>query len=140
MKGMLLAATAAALLFSTTAKVSAKDSDKVVSVTFESICAETAKDGSTLDPKLFSFGPAVKGAAQDQSRASTNGMGRDKEAHCRHALLGAFLRFQAKAKDAGKRVVGIRTIAGDQESDKADACLCLAGGFVVRSVVKAGYK
>jgi hypothetical protein len=139
MKGMLLASMAAALLF-TSATAMAKASDKVVSVTFADICQETAKDGSTLDPKLFSFGPEVKGASQDQSRAQTSGMGRDKEGHCRHALLGAFLKFQAKAKAEGKRVVGIRTIAGDQESDKADACLCLAGGFVVRSVVKAGYK
>lgn len=140
MKKMLLAAMAAGLLISTATPLAAKASDKVVSVTFESVCAETAKDGSTLDPKLFSFGPAVKGAAPDQSSSATKGMGRDKESHCRRALLTAFLKFQAKAKQQGKKVVGIRTFGGEQESAKAGECLCLAGGFVVRTVVKAGYK
>lgn len=140
MKKLLVSGMAAALLVGVCAQAPAKASDKVVSVTFASICQEQANDGSTLDPKLFSFGKAVKGAEADQSRAQTSGMGRDKEGHCRHALLGAFLKFQAKAKEAGKRVVGIRTVAGTEESDSADKCLCLAGGFVVRSVVKAGYK
>jgi hypothetical protein len=50
------------------------------------------------------------------------------------------MKFQKKAQAAHKRVVGIRTYAGDQESAKADACLCLTGKAVVRSVIKASYK
>ena len=54
-------------------------------------------------------------------------------------MLGTFLKFQAKARAAGKKVVGVRTSAGDTESAKSD-CVCLAGFTNVRSVIKASYK
>lgn len=137
MKHLLNVSFALALLAGSGAPLLA--ADKVVSVTFASVVGTEAKDGSKLDPKLFSFGKAV-GGDQDQSHSATRGMGRDKLTPCRRALLTSLLKFQAKAKAAGKRVVGVRTFAGKEESADADKCLCLAGGFVVRTIVKAGYK
>ncbi len=114
--------------------------DKVITVTFDSIAMLTTKDGKTLDKKLFSFGPEVKGAIAETSNASSNGLGKSKEDACRWALLASFVKFQDKAKQAGKKVVGLRTYAGAVEGAKADELVCLAGAMVVRSRVEAGYK
>lgn len=113
--------------------------DSVVTVTFESVAAIPAKNGEKLDPALFSFGPAVPGE-EDTGHASTNGFGKSKEDACRWALLGTFLKFQSKAKAAGKKVVGVRTYAGEKGESSNANCVCLAGGMVVRSTIKATYK
>ena len=118
----------------------AQAADQVVTVTFESIAATPNKNGEMLDPSLFSFGPEVTGGEADESKASSSGFGKPKDESCRWALLSSFLKFQNKAKAMKKRVVGVRTYAGGTESTKADACICLAGGIVVRSVIKATYK
>jgi hypothetical protein len=113
--------------------------DHIITVPFDSVVATPAKNGERLDPTLFQFGPAVPGGADDMSHAQSNGFGKSKEDACRWALLGSFLKMQAKAKSTGKKVVGIRTYAGDTESAKSD-CVCLAGAVVVRSTIKASYK
>ena len=118
----------------------AQAADQVVTVTFESIASTPTKSGEKLDPSLFDFGPAVPGGENDESRASSSGFGKPKDESCRWALLSSFMKFQNKAKAMKKRVVGVRTYAGPTESSKADACICLAGGIVVRSVIKATYK
>lgn len=113
--------------------------DQVVTVSFESIAAIPAKNGDKLDPSLFSFGPAVAGE-EDTGHASSNAFGKSKEEACRWALLGTFLKFQSKAKAAGKKVVGVRTYAGEKGESSNANCVCLAGGMVVRSTIKATYK
>lgn len=123
-----------------TASVAAQAADQVVTVTFESIVATPNKNGEKLDPSLFSFGPAVPDGEADESKASSSGFGKPKDESCRWALLASFMKFQNKAKAMNKKVVGVRTYAGGTESSKADACICLAGGVVVRSVIKASYK
>ena len=50
------------------------------------------------------------------------------------------LKFQSKAKASGKKVVGVRTFAGDKSESANINCVCLAGGMVVRSTIKATYK
>jgi hypothetical protein len=137
MKKLVAAALAAALM---SAAVPAFAVDEVVSVTFESIVATPAKDGSTIDPKLFSFGPLKDGASEDRSRAQGSAFHKDKQDACRWILLSSFLKFQRNAQAKGKHVVNVRTQAGDQESSKRDECLCLAGGFSIKSVVKGVYK
>ena len=118
----------------------AQAADQVITVTFESIANTPTKSGEKLDPTLFSFGPAVPGGEDDQSKASSSGFGKPKDESCRWALLASFMKFQEKAKSMKKRVVGVRTYAGNTESTSADACICLAGGIVVRSTIKATYK
>ena len=113
--------------------------DAVVTVTFDSIAAIPSKSGEKLDPALFSFGPAVPGE-EDTGHASSNAFGKSKEEACRWALLGTFLKFQSKAKAAGKKVVGVRTYAGEKGESSNANCVCLAGGMVVRSTIKATYK
>jgi hypothetical protein len=137
MKNALPAGLAAALLLSFA--VSAPADDRIVTVTFASVAALETKSGEKLDPHLFHFGGS-SGGAQDRSRVSANGFHRSKKDACRWALLGGFIKFQHKAKDAGLSVVGVRTFAGDAESSRADQCLCIAGGIVVRSVIQASYK
>jgi hypothetical protein len=137
MKNALLAGLTAALLLSFA--ITASADDRVVSVTFASVAALETKSGEKLDPGLFHFGKA-SGAEQDRSRVSSNGFHRSKKDACRWALLGGFIKFQHKAKEAGLKVVGVRTFAGDAESSRSDQCLCLAGGIVVRSVIQASYK
>jgi len=132
MKNAILAA-----LLCLSAKVLA--ADQVITVTFESVAAIPAKNGDKLDPSLFHFGPAVPDGDDDVGHASTNGFGKSKEDACRWALLGTFLKFQKKAKASGKKIVGVRTYAGATESSKSDV-VCLAGGIVVRSTIKAAYK
>lgn len=114
--------------------------DHVITVTFDSVAAIPSKTGETIDKSLFHFGPAVPGAIEDTSAASSNGLGKSKEDACRWALLSSFLKAQTKAKQAGKKVVGVRTYAGATEGAKKDALVCLAGAMVVRSTVKLGYK
>ncbi len=126
-------------LFTLTA-FSAQAADQVVTVTFESVANTPTKSGEKLDPSLFSFGPAVTGGEDDESKASSSGFGKPKDESCRWALLASFMKFQNKAKAMKKRVVGVRTYAGATESAKGDACVCLAGGVVVRSTIKATYK
>ena len=108
--------------------------DAVVTVTFDSIAAIPSKSGEKLDPALFSFGPAVPGE-EDTGHASSNAFGKSKEEACRWALLGTFLKFQAKAKASGKKVVGVRTYAGEKGESSNGNCVCLAGGIVVRSTI-----
>lgn len=127
-----------ALLFAAPA-IPVRAENRVVSVTFASVAALTAKNGEKLDAKLFHFGKEA-GRRQDRSRASANGFDKSKKAACRWALLAGFLKFQRKARQSGKQVVGVRTYAGDAESSNADQCLCLAGRIVVRSAIKAGYR
>lgn len=119
--------------------LSALAADQVVTVSFESIAAIPSKSGEKLDPSLFSFGPAVPGE-EDTGHASSNAFGKSKEEACRWALLGTFLKFQSKAKAAGKKVVGVRTYAGEKGESSNANCVCLAGGIVVRSTIKATYK
>jgi len=119
--------------------LSAFAADQVVTVSFESIAAIPSKSGEKLDPSLFSFGPAVPGE-EDTGHASSNAFGKSKEEACRWALLGTFLKFQSKAKAAGKKVVGVRTYAGEKGESSNANCVCLAGGIVVRSTIKATYK
>ena len=114
--------------------------DQVVTVSFDSIAAIPSKSGEKLDPALFSFGPAVPGGEDDMGHASSNAFGKSKEEACRWALLGTFLKFQAKAKAAGKKVVGVRTYAGEKGESSSGNCVCLAGGIVVRSTIKGSYK
>ncbi len=114
--------------------------DKIITVTFDSILAMESKSGEKVDGKMFKFGPEVAGAEQDTSAASSSGFGKSKEESCKWALLSSFLKFQAQAKQKGKKVVGVRTYAGATEGAKADQLVCLAGAMVVRSTVKAGYK
>jgi hypothetical protein len=135
-KNAFLAALVAALL--STLAVSAMAEDQVVSVTFASVAALQTKSGEHLDPKLFSFGKSA--GNEDRARVQTNGFHKSKAEACRWALLGGFIKFQHKAKENGQRVVGVRTVAGDVESARADRCLCLAGGIMVRSVIKGTYK
>ena len=71
--------------------------DTVVSVTFDSITQIQTKSGETLDPTLFKFGKAT-GGNEDSSRASGSAWHKDKEAACRWALLGSFMKFQKKAR------------------------------------------
>lgn len=113
--------------------------DQVVTVSFESIAAIPSKSGEKLDPALFSFGPAVPGD-EDTGHASSNAFGKSKEEACKWALLGTFLKFQNKAKASGKKVVGVRTYAGEKGESSNANCVCLAGGMVVRSTIKATYK
>jgi hypothetical protein len=120
--------------------VPAFGADSVITVTFDQLVAMQTKQGEKLDPTLFSFGPAVAGAAEDTSQASTSGFGKPKDESCRWALLGSFIKLQNKAKASNKKVVGVRTYAGATEGAKADQLVCLAGAMVVRSTVKAGYK
>ncbi|MFO0596385.1 MAG: hypothetical protein U0228_13800 [Myxococcaceae bacterium] len=114
--------------------------DHVVTVKFSEITAMESKSGEKIDPAMFSFGPAVPGAQEDTSAASSSGFGKSKEESCKWALLSSFLKMQTKAKEAKKKVVGVRTYAGAAEGAKADELVCLAGAMVVRSTVKAGYK
>lgn len=123
----------------TLSSLSAFAADQVVTVSFESIAAIPSKSGEKLDPSLFSFGPAVPGE-EDTGHASSNAFGKSKEEACRWALLGTFLKFQSKAKAAGKKVVGVRTYAGEKGESANANCVCLAGGIVVRSTIKATYK
>ena len=120
--------------------VPALAADHVITVTFDSIAAIPTKSGEMLDKSMFRFGPAVPGAIEDTSAASSNGLGKSKEDACRWALLSSFIKLQAKAKQAGKKVVGLRTYAGATEGASKDNLVCLAGAMVVRSTVKAGYK
>ena len=113
--------------------------DQVVTVSFESIAAIPSKSGERLDPALFSFGPAVPGD-EDTGHASSNAFGKSKEEACKWALLGTFLKFQNKAKASGRKVVGVRTYAGEKGESSNANCVCLAGGMVVRSTIKATYK
>lgn len=122
-----------------TLSVPAFAADQVVTVSFDSIAAIPSKSGEKLDPALFSFGPAVPGD-EDTGHASSNAFGKSKEEACRWALLGSFLKFQNKAKAAGKKVVGVRTHAGEKAQSSDANCVCLAGGVVVRSTIKATYK
>ncbi len=78
--------------------------------------------------------------AEETSNASSNGLGKSKEDACRWALLSSLLKFQAQAKQRGKKVVGLRTYAGTTEGASKDNLVCLAGSMVVRSRVVAGYK
>ena len=114
--------------------------DHVITVTLDSIAAMQTKSGEKIDPAMFSFGPAVAGAEEDTSQASSSGFGKSKEESCRWALLSSFIKLQNKAKAANKKVVGVRTFAGATEGNKKDQLVCLAGAVVVRSTVKAGYK
>ena len=57
----------------------AQAADQVVTVTFESIAATPTRSGEKLDPSLFSFGPAVTGGEDDQSKAMSSGFGKPKE-------------------------------------------------------------
>jgi hypothetical protein len=118
-----------------------------ISVTFESIKALTAKNGDTLDGSVqFCFADKCPGTHGEMlsSHAGGSGLGRDKEGKCRWALLGAFLKFQARAKAAGKtRIIGITTASSadtdaDNTSGSAGNCLCNANAFKVSSLVK-GY-
>ena len=113
--------------------------DVIVTVSFESVAAIPSKSGEKLDASLFHFGPAVPGGEEDIGHATTVAFGKSKEDACRWALLGSFLKFQARAKASGKKIVGVRTSAGDIESSKSD-CVCLAGFTNVRSTIKASYK
>jgi hypothetical protein len=137
MNKLVAAALAAALM---SAAVPALAEDEVVSVTFASIAAQTAKDGSTLDTKLFSFGENKTGMEDDRSRVSGSTHGRSKEDACRWAMLSSFLKFQKKAKSMGKRVVAVRTNTGDEQSASADKCECLVGRFAVKSQILGVYK
>ncbi|HTB34171.1 MAG TPA: hypothetical protein VK842_04870 [bacterium] len=137
MNKLVAAALAAALIC---IAIPAFAEDEVVTVTFASIVATPAKDGSTLDPKLFSFGSNKAGADEDRSRVSGSTHGRSKEDACRWAMLSSFLKFQHKAQSMGKHVTEVRTNIGDQKSDKADACLCLVGRWAVKSQIIAVYK
>jgi len=137
MKNALLAGLTLGLLLSSAIPASADD--RIVSVSFASVAALETRSGERLDPGLFHFGKE-SGDRQDRSHVSSNGFGKSKKEACRWALLGGFIRFQRKAKEAGLRVVGVRTFAGDAESARRDQCLCLAGGMVVRSVIEAGYR
>jgi hypothetical protein len=114
--------------------------DQVITVSFDSIAAIPSKSGEKLDPSLFSFGPAVPGGEDDTGHATSNAFGKSKDEACRWALLGTFLKFQAKAKAANKKVVGVRTYAGEKGESSSANCVCLAGGIVVRSTIKASYK
>jgi hypothetical protein len=114
--------------------------DQIITVTFDSVAATPTKSGETLDKTMFSFGPAVPGAVEDTSAASSNGLGKSKEEACRWALLGSLIKIEAKAKQSGKKVVGVRTYAGATEGATKDNLVCLAGAMVVRSTVKVGYK
>lgn len=110
-------------------------SSDVVSVTFASVAALQAKNGDRIKPELFRFGRKVDGR-EKSARGSTNGFARSKEEACRWALLRAFLGLQRSALNDGLRVLGVRTYAGRYESADPDRCLCLAGGFVVRTAVR----
>jgi hypothetical protein len=114
--------------------------DHIVTVTFADIAGMSTKSGERVDPAMFSFGPAVAGAEEDQSAASSSGFGKSKEESCKWALLASFVKIQQKAKSMNKKVVGVRTYAGATEGAKADQLVCLAGAMVVRSTVKVGYK
>lgn len=129
-------ALAVAALFA----VPAFAADHIVTVTFADISGMTTKSGDRIDPTMFSFGPAVPGAEEDQSAASSSGFGKSKEESCKWALLSSFVKLQQKAKSMNKKVVGVRTYAGATEGAKADQLVCIAGAVVVRSTVKAGYK
>jgi hypothetical protein len=137
MKNLSIAGLAAVLLLAPAAAALAED--QVVSVTFESVAAQQTKSGESLDPALFHFGKGA-GGHEDYSRVSSSAWHKDKQDACRWALLGGFIKFQHKAKASGQHIAGIRTYAGTQESSKRDECICLAGGAVVRSVIKASYK
>jgi hypothetical protein len=117
-----------------------------VSVTYDSVAAQTAKNGDTLDGSVKFFFADEKdhghGVAELTAHASGNGAGRDKEGKCRWALLGAFLRMQAQAKEAGKhKIVGITT-ASSADTDSSNtsgsrgACYCNAKAFTVTSLIK----
>ncbi|HXB98188.1 MAG TPA: hypothetical protein VNZ54_09055 [bacterium] len=134
-----IAAAALAAVLLSAAAIPAMAEDEAVTVTFESVVAVPAKDGTTLDPKLFSFGPAKAGAEDVIGHGQARGWHKPKDEACQWALLNAFLKFQKTAQAEGKRVVSVRTYAGDQESVKRDECLCLAGRAVVRTTVKAVY-
>ncbi|MFZ5439811.1 MAG: hypothetical protein ACOZQL_07365 [Myxococcota bacterium] len=114
--------------------------DRVVTVKFDELVSMQTKSGEKIDPAMFSFGPAVAGAEEDTSQASSSGFGKSKEESCRWALLASFVKLQNKAKAANKKVVGVRTYAGATEGAAKDQLVCLAGAVVVRSTVKAGYK
>lgn len=129
-------ALAVAALFA----VPAFAADHIVTVTFADISGMSTKSGDRIDPSMFSFGPAVPGAEEDQSAASSSGFGKSKEESCKWALLSSFVKLQQKAKSMNKKVVGVRTYAGATEGAKADQLVCIAGAVVVRSTVKAGYK
>lgn len=133
MKTLLLAVAA---LFA----VPAFAADHIVTVTFADISGMSTKSGDRIDPSMFSFGPAVPGAEEDQSAASSSGFGKSKEESCKWALLSSFVKLQQKAKSMNKKVVGVRTYAGATEGAKADQLVCIAGAMIVRSTVKAGYK
>ncbi|MBL8915894.1 MAG: hypothetical protein JNM17_34665 [Archangium sp.] len=133
MKTLLLAVAA---LFA----VPAFAADHIVTVTFTDIAGMTTKSGDRIDPSMFSFGPAVAGAEEDTSAASSSGFGKSKEESCKWALLSSFVKMQQKAKSMGKKVVGVRTYAGATEGAKADQLVCIAGAMIVRSTVKGGYK
>lgn len=113
--------------------------DKIITVTFDSIVNTPNKAGERLDPSLFSFGPKTAGE-DETAHAQSSAFGKPKDEACRWALLGSFLKIQAKAKTNGKKVVSVRTIGGNTESDKAETCTCIAGATVVRSVIKVIYK
>ncbi|HTB23032.1 MAG TPA: hypothetical protein VK914_10020 [bacterium] len=126
------------LALSLCASIPVRAENQVVSVTFDSIAQLENKRGESLDPKLFSFGKS-RGGDEKSAHVSTNGFNKTKAEACRWALLGGFLKFQKKALQKGERVVDVRTYAGNMESASRDRCLCLAGGIIVRSVIKASY-
>ena len=125
---------------------SAKAEDKVVSVTFDSIKAQTAKNGDTLDGSVkFIFadeaGSSTSGS-QDTGRARANAFHKDKQEACRWALLGTLLKFQKNAKERGMtKVTDIQISPGKNYpfGGSRNKCQCIAGGTNVGAVVKARY-
>lgn len=137
-KTVLAAATVLALMQS---PLFAGGKHDTLPVTFASIQALEDKKGNKLDGSVkFYFADEkapAKGGEIISSHGNTSGLGRDKEGKCRWALLGAFLKFQERAKREGMtKVVDVKTSSdSDQTSGARDKCLCAVGNVRVGTTV-----
>ena len=141
--GIRRAAMAGGLIFLTGARAPADD--KEVFVTFDSVIAQTGKDGAKIDGSVkFVFAKDAGNVTTgdiDTGSGSTSGFNKNKEDACRWALLGALLKFQSKAKLSSKSSVTDVMTSGakDTWSGDRDKMACLAGGMFVRTQVRGRY-
>ena len=143
MKRFQLAAVAGGLFLLTGAAPNVDD--KEVFVTYDSVVALTGKDGAKIDGSVkFVFAQDAGNVATgdlDTGSGSTSGFNKNKEDACRWALLGAMLKFQSKAKLNHKTSVTDVTTSGAKDvwSGDREKMACLAGGMIVRTLVRGRY-
>jgi hypothetical protein len=143
MKRLQIAALAGGMFFVTSAMGSTED--KEVVVTFDSVKALTAKNGTKLDGSVkFVFAKEagnVTTGELDTGSGTTSGFNKNKEDACRWALLDALLKFQNKATLNHFTSVTDMSTSGttDVWSGDREKLTCLAGSMIVRTRVRGRY-